>query len=128
MEEEIIEEIEEEEYDETIDKEESSEESDDDEFNINDLNRGIIAGAGAMWGYDPKKRLPKLTFFLNVAGQRRSKSQRNQKERKKTRLVVEVRVVVICLLDQSYHNNPNLLSCLAHQCPLRCQTETRTQL
>jgi hypothetical protein len=64
-EEESIEEIEEEEYDDTLEKVESSEESDDDDFNVNDLNRGIIAGAGAMWGYDPKKRFG-INFFLRL--------------------------------------------------------------
>jgi hypothetical protein len=52
---EVSEELEEEE-EETLEKVESSSEESDDDFNINDFNRGIVAGAGAMWGYDPKKR------------------------------------------------------------------------
>jgi hypothetical protein len=114
-EEESVEEIEEEEYDDTLEKEESSEESDDDDFNVNDFNRGIIAGAGAMWGYDPKKRFGhnSLLFILlfiyfsfhkqTNEDQRKSKKERNQN--KMTR-VLAVAPMEISLHVQECHNNP----------------------
>lgn len=79
-EESFIEEIEEEE-EEMIEQVESEEESDDDEFDVNDNNRGIYVGARAMWGYDPKKRPKKIK--KSKAEKKQEKLENAQLERER---------------------------------------------